>query len=55
MINLKPLYLIILIFYLPVKGQEELKINNVPDEDYEQIAGYPGLPRQVFLGLNYKF
>ena len=32
-----------------------LKINNVTDEDYEQIAGYPGLPRQVFLGLNYKF
>ena len=30
MINLKPLYLIILIFYLPVKGQEELKINDVP-------------------------
>jgi vitamin B12 transporter len=32
-----------------------LKINNVTGEDYEQIAGYPGLPRQVFLGLNYKF
>ncbi len=32
MINLKPLYLIILIFYLPVKGQEELKINNVPEK-----------------------
>tara|TARA_A100000164_G_C21758113_1_gene700263 strand:+ start:42 stop:644 length:603 start_codon:yes stop_codon:yes gene_type:complete len=31
-INLKPLYLIILIFYLPVKGQEELKINNVPEK-----------------------
>tara|TARA_B110000444_G_scaffold1280_1_gene1164 strand:- start:406 stop:1893 length:1488 start_codon:yes stop_codon:yes gene_type:complete len=32
-----------------------LKFNNVTDEDYEQIAGYSGLPRQVFLGLNYKF
>ena len=32
MINLKPLYLIILIFYLPVKGQEELKINDVPEK-----------------------
>jgi vitamin B12 transporter len=32
-----------------------LKFNNVTDEDYEQIAGYPGLPRQVFIGLNYKF
>jgi len=31
-INLKPLYLIILIFYLPVKGQEELKINDVPEK-----------------------
>ena len=32
MINLKPLYLIILIFYLPVKGQEELKINDVSEK-----------------------
>ena len=32
MINLKPLCLIILIFYLPVKGQEELKINDVPEK-----------------------
>ena len=32
-----------------------LKINNITDENYEQIAGYPGLPRQAFLGLNYKF
>ena len=32
MINLKPLYLIILIFYLPAKGQEELKINDVPEK-----------------------
>ena len=32
MINLKPLYLIILIFYLPVKGQEELKINDIPEK-----------------------
>lgn len=32
MINLKPLCLIILIFYLPVKGQEELKINEVPEK-----------------------
>ena len=32
MINLKPLYLIILIFYLPVKGQEELKINDAPEK-----------------------
>ena len=32
-----------------------LKINNVTDENYEQIVGYPGLPRQAFLGLNYKF
>ena len=32
MINLKPLYLIILIFYLPVKGQEELKTNGVPEK-----------------------
>ena len=32
MINLKPLYLIILIFYLPAKGQEELKINEVPEK-----------------------
>ena len=32
MINLKPIYLIILIFYLPVKGQEELKINDVPEK-----------------------
>jgi hypothetical protein len=31
-INLKPLCLIILIFYLPVKGQEELKINEVPEK-----------------------
>jgi hypothetical protein len=31
-INLKPLCLIILIFYLPVKGQEELKINDVPEK-----------------------
>jgi len=31
-INLKPLYLIILIFYLPVKGQEELKINDAPEK-----------------------
>jgi len=31
-INLKPLYLIILIFYLPVKGQEELKTNGVPEK-----------------------
>ncbi len=32
MINLKPLYLIILIFYLPVKGQEELKTNDAPEK-----------------------
>ena len=32
MINLKPLCLIILIFYIPVKGQEELKINDVPEK-----------------------
>ena len=32
MINLKPLCLIILIFYIPVKGQEELKINEVPEK-----------------------
>ena len=32
MINLKPLCLIILIFYLPVKGQEELKINDAPEK-----------------------
>ncbi len=32
MINLKPVYLIILIFYLPAKGQEELKINDVPEK-----------------------
>ena len=32
MINLKPLCLIILIFYIPVKGQEELKINNVTEK-----------------------
>ena len=32
MINLKPLSLIILIFYLPVKGQEELKINDIPEK-----------------------
>tara|TARA_B100001059_G_scaffold7292_1_gene6049 strand:- start:2030 stop:2632 length:603 start_codon:yes stop_codon:yes gene_type:complete len=31
-INLKPVYLIILIFYLPAKGQEELKINDVPEK-----------------------
>jgi len=31
-INLKPLYLIILIFYLPVKGQEELKTNDAPEK-----------------------
>jgi hypothetical protein len=31
-INLKPLCLIILIFYLPLKGQEELKINDVPEK-----------------------
>jgi hypothetical protein len=31
-INLKPLCLIILIFYLPVKGQEELKINDAPEK-----------------------
>ena len=32
MINLKPLYLIILIFYLPLKGQEELKTNDAPEK-----------------------
>ena len=32
MINLKPLYLIILIFYLPVKGQEELKTNDASEK-----------------------
>ena len=32
MINLKPLCLIILIFCLPVKGQEELKINDVSEK-----------------------
>mgnify|MGYP001189251394 FL=1 len=32
MINLKPLCLIILIFYLPVKGQEESKINDVSEK-----------------------
>ena len=32
MINLKPLCLIILIFYIPVKWQEELKINEVPEK-----------------------
>lgn len=32
MINLKPLCLIILIFYLPAKGQEELKINDLPEK-----------------------
>jgi len=31
-INLKPLCLIILIFYLPVKGQEESKINDVSEK-----------------------
>jgi len=31
-INLKPLYLIILIFYLPVKGQEELKTNDASEK-----------------------
>ena len=32
MINLKPLYLIILIFYLPAKGQEELKTNDASEK-----------------------
>ena len=32
MINLKPLCLIILIFYIPVKGQEESKINDVSEK-----------------------
>ena len=32
MINLKPLYLIILIFFLPVKGQEELKTNDASEK-----------------------
>jgi len=31
-INLKPVYLIILIFYLPAKGQEESKINDFPEK-----------------------
>jgi hypothetical protein len=31
-INLKPLYLIILIFYLPAKGQEELKTNDASEK-----------------------
>ena len=32
-----------------------LKINNLSDESYEQVSGYPGLPRQIFLGLDYQF
>jgi vitamin B12 transporter len=32
-----------------------LKFKNVTDENYEPILGYPGLPRQAFLGFKYKF
>ena len=32
-----------------------LRINNLTDETYEQVSGYPGLPRQVFIGLDYQF
>ena len=31
------------------------RINNLTDETYEQVSGYPGLPRQVFIGLDYQF
>ena len=31
------------------------RINNLIDETYEQVSGYPGLPRQVFIGLDYQF
>ena len=31
------------------------RINNLTDETYEQVSGYPGLPRQVFIGLDYRF
>ena len=31
------------------------RINNLTDETYEQVSGYPGLPRLVFIGLDYQF
>ena len=38
--------------YAPDKSTVlKFKINNLTNESYEQISGYPGLPRQIFLEL----
>ena len=37
------------------KSLLNFRINNLTDETYEQVSGYPGLPRQVFIGLDYQF
>ena len=38
--------------YTPDKSTNlKFKINNLTNERYEQISGYPGLPRQIFLEM----